>query len=961
MMLLSTTFTLFAAIILLSHGQAAQWGHGCYSSSLKKGPEASLSNYLTPKSSSVAQYLHHDVPRIESIYAHYRIMSQSQDPGERATVHDTPSAVANTPETCTAPQEAESRLPNLSWTLPEGLLQEELEKRKTRFTNDEKARAWKEVSKVVQRYSDEQIKRWNAEIDTYLVFAGLFSAVLTAFNVQSYILLQPATPDPTLLALQQISLQLSSFSTGPPPAFVNSTHPPFQQGDSSSPPVPRWAVWLNTLWFTSLILSLSSASIGIMVKQWLNEYTSGISSESESEAGISRQTARLRQYRLNNLIEWHVGDIVNSIPVLLQVSLALFLAGLLVLLWTLHPTVATISSVFAGLLGAFTLATVVLPSIKPGCAYLSPQSLAVYHMLRRGPSVVKIHLQLTLRPLALSLLNHPWMLRTPFRNLIRVLSVENSVKASTWRGTEKSIVSKESQSLDADIISTAYDTAMNPDLILTAAVCLSELDANIYVINCIDRLQQIDEDHFGAISPSPSLCAVVHATGPVIYDLWADSLLCHTTPEVQQVLSHRIGSHPIIDLDNRLSHHFESTEEPLRGLSPDATQRVLLGLSLAACHVDEILTDPKLYHRLLYSTRLILEKYNRSKVSPMYVTYAALTAYNPVLGRPLDIGDIPRCSAYLAAANVILEYVLASQGAVQSYHQAILPYANDVLLRITDAMRLASEDGEDLAEVDGLLWGFYIHHLSNLVNIVTEEPAFPLHTLFPEDRIVALERAIAAARHAISHLGLAMFESLITNRAGHKESFEDKLVRLRAIRSGSRSSPQEITPPGTNVSATLPSTFVSADSEPLVTSVPPERPLSLPAETVVPVPVEPHASIGDRGSTFIPTPDPSSHALVLVERPGLPTPRPTSYHSVPNGDLHASPGSVHGGTTVSASVLVEPSTASVPVELPGSVPAAPPTPEPASESEPPAFVSAGRPASPRPSSHHSVSTLTAAV
>lgn len=445
--------------------------------------------------------------------------------------------------------------------------------------------------------------------------------MLTAFNVQSYILLQPATPDPTLLALQQISLQLSSFSTGPPPAFINSTHPAFQQGDSSSPPIPRWAIWLNSLWFTSLILSLSSASIGIMVKQWLNEYNSGISSESESEAGISRQPARLRQYRLNNLIEWHVGDIVNIIPVLLQVSLGLFLAGLLVLLWTLHPTVATISSVFAGLLGAFTMATVVLPSIKPGCAYISPQSLAVYHMLRRGPSVVKIHLQLTLRPLALSLLNHPWMLQTSLRHLILVLKVEDSVKASTWRGVEKSIVSKKSQSLDADIISAAYNSAMNPDLILTAAICLSELDASIHVINCIERLQEIDENHFGAISPSPSLCAVVHATGPVIYDLWADSLLCHATREVQQVLSRRLGSHPIIDLDNRVSHHFMTTEEPLRGVNPDATHRLLLGISLAACHVRTILTDPKLYHRLLYTARVILAKYNRSKASPILVTY----------------------------------------------------------------------------------------------------------------------------------------------------------------------------------------------------------------------------------------------------------------------------------------------------------------------------------------------------
>ncbi|EIW54235.1 uncharacterized protein TRAVEDRAFT_132073, partial [Trametes versicolor FP-101664 SS1] len=68
--------------------------------------------------------------------------------------------------------------------------------------------AWTGASRMVETYSEEMIKRWKEEIDTYLVFAGLFSAVLTAFNVQSYILLQPAAPDPSLAVLQQMSAQL---------------------------------------------------------------------------------------------------------------------------------------------------------------------------------------------------------------------------------------------------------------------------------------------------------------------------------------------------------------------------------------------------------------------------------------------------------------------------------------------------------------------------------------------------------------------------------------------------------------------------------------------------------------------------------------------------------------------------------------------------------------------------------
>ncbi|KAI8978180.1 hypothetical protein BD414DRAFT_422167 [Trametes punicea] len=247
------------------------------------------------------------------------------------------------------------------------------------YDDVEKAKAWSHLATTVKEYSDEMTRKWSQEIDTHLVFAGLLSAILTAFNVQSYQLLQPPAPavDPVLGALQQISAQLSSFSINP--QFMNSTHPPFQQTDStatSSLPPQTSAIWLNALWFSSLVTSLSSASLGIMVKQWLNEYNSGISS------GTSREAARIRQYRLNNLKKWRVAEVVTMIPILLQLSLALFLAGLLVLLWSLHHAVAAPATALIILLALWTFGTILLPIFKTGCAYVSPQALALYSLLK---------------------------------------------------------------------------------------------------------------------------------------------------------------------------------------------------------------------------------------------------------------------------------------------------------------------------------------------------------------------------------------------------------------------------------------------------------------------------------------------------------------------------------------------------------------------------------------------------
>ncbi|TFK84738.1 hypothetical protein K466DRAFT_496034, partial [Polyporus arcularius HHB13444] len=150
-------------------------------------------------------------------------------------------------------------------------------------------------------------------------------------------------------------------------AFVNSTQPSFVLGAVKTPVVPLWVVVLNALWFSSLISSLAAASIGIMVKQWLTEYKSGVS-------GTSRQTARLRQLRLNSLQRWRVKEIVSFLPVLLQIASGLFFAGLLILLWNLNRTVAIVGTFFVAILLAFSLGTIILPSVVSHCSYLSPPS-----------------------------------------------------------------------------------------------------------------------------------------------------------------------------------------------------------------------------------------------------------------------------------------------------------------------------------------------------------------------------------------------------------------------------------------------------------------------------------------------------------------------------------------------------------------------------------------------------------
>ncbi|TFK63053.1 hypothetical protein BDN72DRAFT_803606, partial [Pluteus cervinus] len=136
-------------------------------------------------------------------------------------------------------------------------------------------------------------KAWKDEIENLLIFAGLFSAAVTAFVVESYQWLD-VSPDPTAQLLAQlISLQ---FNTTIPVVSVIPTGP--------SPS----AVRINAYWFLSLILSLSSVLIGVLCLQWLRDF---------QRPAVESFTEKLcrRQLQYKGLFAWKVPEIITLLPV----------------------------------------------------------------------------------------------------------------------------------------------------------------------------------------------------------------------------------------------------------------------------------------------------------------------------------------------------------------------------------------------------------------------------------------------------------------------------------------------------------------------------------------------------------------------------------------------------------------------------------------------------------------------
>ncbi|KAF9008559.1 hypothetical protein BDZ89DRAFT_1078940 [Hymenopellis radicata] len=164
------------------------------------------------------------------------------------------------------------------------------------------ARVWMTYNDEATKIVVEAVEDWREGLDMLLVFAAIFSAVVTTFVVQTCQNLQVNYSEVTAtLVLELIKLQYAI-------ATADKLSPPsvLDVGTSSFRP-QRNDLWVNGLWFSSLGLSLSTALITVLVKQWIHQYMS-------VPSGTPRDQARTRQFRNDSFQKWHVSAWSGHIP-----------------------------------------------------------------------------------------------------------------------------------------------------------------------------------------------------------------------------------------------------------------------------------------------------------------------------------------------------------------------------------------------------------------------------------------------------------------------------------------------------------------------------------------------------------------------------------------------------------------------------------------------------------------------
>ncbi|KAJ7573282.1 hypothetical protein C8J56DRAFT_524271 [Mycena floridula] len=219
---------------------------------------------------------------------------------------------------------------------------------------------WNKYIHEAGAFDKEMVHDWNLTMDVLLVFAALFSAILTAFIIEFYHLLQVDTQQMTVDLLRELVI----LTRNPNAASIL---PPLEAQFTPG----RGAIWLNTLWFTSLTCSLGTAMAAILVKQWLQSYSLNL------QIGTTQQYALRRQYRYNTLLRWHVPTIISILPMILQLSVLLFVFGLAVALWSVNFTIAVLVMGLAGVVLVMYTLSVILPIFYSDCPYKTSVSILI--------------------------------------------------------------------------------------------------------------------------------------------------------------------------------------------------------------------------------------------------------------------------------------------------------------------------------------------------------------------------------------------------------------------------------------------------------------------------------------------------------------------------------------------------------------------------------------------------------
>ena len=198
---------------------------------------------------------------------------------------------------------------------------------------------------------------------------GLFSAAVAALVAVSVQDLKPSSQDISAFYLASIYQVLANTNGSQiiiPPTLPNPTTP-------FSPPTA--AVWVNSLWFLSLVISLTCALLATLLQQWARRYMKVTQTRYSPH-----KRARIRAFFAEGVEKLHLPWAVEALPALLHLSLFLFFAGLAVFLFNINHTVFSVATSWIGFCTGMYMCITIIPMFRHDSPYYALLSSSTWYL-----------------------------------------------------------------------------------------------------------------------------------------------------------------------------------------------------------------------------------------------------------------------------------------------------------------------------------------------------------------------------------------------------------------------------------------------------------------------------------------------------------------------------------------------------------------------------------------------------
>jgi Family of unknown function (DUF6535) len=144
---------------------------------------------------------------------------------------------------------------------------------------------------------------------------------------------------------------------------------------------PKFAIWVNALWFLSLVISLTCALLATLLQQWARRYVT----VTQPPRYSPHKRARIRAFFADGVENFHLPWAVETLPTLLHLSLFLFFSGLIVFSLNVHYTIFYVIAWWIGLSAVAYGSITLMPIFRHDSPYYAPLSSSVWFLYTGVP------------------------------------------------------------------------------------------------------------------------------------------------------------------------------------------------------------------------------------------------------------------------------------------------------------------------------------------------------------------------------------------------------------------------------------------------------------------------------------------------------------------------------------------------------------------------------------------------